>query len=257
MKLTNISGQLHGILFSPNDGERHSAVLVVGGSEGGVPAQKAAWLAAHGYVALALAYFRYDDLPRDLENIPLEYFGKALSWLMQQPGVVADKIGVVGTSRGGELALQLASMYPQIKAVVAYVPANVRYPSCCGETSVPYAWTWQDRPLAYAMPWRSPPPQIMANAAIEVEQTHGPVMLIGAEDDGVWPSANMVDAIARRLQHAHRAGRPELIPEWHGAMRHPVSGRSVDLGGTPEGDAESSLDAIPKVLAFLSAALAR
>ena len=49
----------------------------------------------------------------------------------------------------------------------------------------------------------------------------------------------------------HTAGRPQITPEWHGSTRHPVSGRPVDLGGTPEGNADSSIDAIPKVLEFL------
>jgi dienelactone hydrolase len=90
-------------------------VLVVGGSEGGLLPGKAAWLASRGYAALALAYFRYDDLPPLLEGIPLEYFGSALGWMMQRPEILADRIAVVGTSRGGELALQLGSMFPQIK----------------------------------------------------------------------------------------------------------------------------------------------
>jgi len=55
-----------------------------------------------------------------------------------------------------------------------------------------------------------------------------------------------------KYTHAgHAAGRPDLRPAWHGAMRHPLSGRINDPGGTPKGDAESSIDAMPKVLAFL------
>jgi hypothetical protein len=110
-----VEGQLHGVLFLPNTKERRPGVLVVGGSEGGLLPGKAAWLASRGYAALALAYFRYDDLPPLLEGIPLEYFGSALGWMMQRPEILADRIAVVGTSRGGELALQLGSMFPQIK----------------------------------------------------------------------------------------------------------------------------------------------
>ena len=49
----------------------------------------------------------------------------------------------------------------------------------------------------------------------------------------------------------HIAGRPEIMPEWHGQLTHPVSGRPTDYGGTPEGNAIPSIDAIPKVLDFL------
>jgi hypothetical protein len=58
----------------------------------------------------------------------------------------------MGTSRGGELALQLGSMFPAIDAVVAYVPAKVRCAACCGNTRVPYAWTWGGQPLPYVLP---------------------------------------------------------------------------------------------------------
>jgi dienelactone hydrolase len=257
---------LHGALFIPDTKSRYPGVLVVGGSEGGVPLREAAWLGSRGFVAFALAYFRYEDLPAKLEAIPLEYFQRALAWMAARPEVAGNRLAVVGASRGGELALQLGSMFPQIGAVVAYVPANVRYPACCGDNRVPYAWTWTGRPLSY-MPLRSMrDPRALMDSAIEVEQTRGPVLLISGDSDHVWDSSAMADAVVARLKqthfpfqyknlkysHAgHAAGRPGIFPAWHGIFRHPVSGKPVDLGGSPQGDAESSLDATPRVLAFL------
>ena len=266
-----VSGQIFGEFFVPAGAGPYPGVLVVGGSEGGVPSQKAAWLASHGFAALALAYFRYGNLPRELAAIPLEYFGNALSWMRMRPEISVSRIAVVGTSRGGELALQLGSMYPDIKAVVAYVPANLRFPACCGNTSVPYAWTWQGRPLTYALPRFARSPLAMMNAEIAVEHTHGPILVISGDDDGVWPSSTMTQSIVDRLKHSHfafeverlnyqhaghLAGRPTIVPDWHGEVRQPVSGREMNLGGNAKGDVESSLDAIPKVLRFLQAALA-
>jgi len=266
-----VEGQPHGVLLLPNTQGRHPGVLVLGGSEGGRPLRKAAWLASRGYAALALAYFREDDLPPRLEDIPLEYFGNALAWMMQRPEIDADRLAVVGTSRGGELALQLGSMYPQIKAVVAYVPANVRYPACCGNTRVPYAWTWRGRPLAFVLPRMLRDPTVPVAASIAVEYTQGPILLISGDDDAVWDSTGMADAVVSRLKHAHfvysfenlkyshaghRAGRPEIVPTWHGLVRDPASGTEQNLGGSVPGDARSSLDAIPKVLEFLRKNLA-
>jgi dienelactone hydrolase len=267
----DLNGQLHGALLLPAGPGPHPGVLVVGGSEGGMPLRKAAWLASRGYAALALAYFRYDDLPPLLEAIPLEYFWNALVWLMQRPEIAADHIAVVGTSRGGELALQLGTMFPQIRAVVAYVPANVRYPACCGNTRVPYAWTWQGHPLAFVFPRMLRDPEASIPASIAVEHTHGPILVISGDDDGVWDSTAMAEALMARLKESHfpfpyeqlryrhaghRAGRPEIVPAWHGSVRNPTSGRETNLGGSPQGDAESSLDAIPKVLDFLHRSLA-
>lgn len=265
VKQITIDGAIHGIFFIPAESGKHPGVLVLGGSEGGTPLPKAAWLASHGYAALALCYFHCPGTPQSLESIPLEYFGSALAWILERPEVDADGLAVMGTSRGGELALQLGSMYPQIKALVAYVPANVRYPACC-EGRPGAAWTWQGEPLAWAGPRQTGDSAVMFKAAIRVEYTHGPILLIGGEDDGVWPSEEMVDAVAARLRashfanevmvlkypHAgHRAGLPEIIPAWHNGMPHPISGRMTDYGGSPQGNAQSSLDAIPKVLDFL------
>jgi dienelactone hydrolase len=264
-------GALRGMLFLPPGDNRHPAVLVLGGSEGGLPSRRAAWLASHGYAALALAYFRYDDLPNELAGIPLEYFGHALNWLAHRPDVAIDRIAVMGTSRGAELALQVGSMFKGVTAVVAYSPANVRYPACCGFTTVPYAWTWQGNGIAFRPLRPNLEQQGMAmRAVIEVEHSQGPILLIAGEDDRVWDSSAMADAIVTRLKKfhfsynveelkypraGHGAGRAEIVPAWQGEVTNPTSGREIEMGGTPKGNAESTLDAIPKVLDFLQQSL--
>lgn len=263
-------GALRGLLFIPPGDMPHPGILVLGGSEGGLNGRRAAWFASHGYVALALAWFRFEDLPKELAGIPLEYFGQALAWMTRRPEVDPRLIAVSGTSRGGELALQLGAMYPVIKAVVAYVPANVRYPACCGLSPVTPAWTWKGGALPFGLPGRR---GLLASpqTEIEVEHTQGPILVISGSDDGVWNSSQMTDAIMARLKNAHfthgaerlnyphaghGAGRPEIVPSWQSFVRNPTSGREMEMGGTPKGNAESSLDAAPKVLAFLAKSLA-
>lgn len=108
------------------------------------------------------------------------------------------------------------------------------------------------------------------NAEIAVEHTQGPILLISGGEDGVWKSSAMTDAIAARLRrehfryevvrlnypHAgHSAGRPEIVPSWQSWTRNPTSGRDTEMGGTQAGNAESTLDAPPKVLEFLAKSL--
>ena len=206
----SVDGIIHGVLFLPGDSQKHPGVLVIGGSEGGFPGRKAAWLASHGYVAFALCYFHCAGTPDNLERIPLEYFGQALGWMMKRPEVDPDRLAVMGTSRGGELGLQLGSMYSPIKAVVAYVPANVRHPSCCQGASQP-SWTWHGTPLTYISLAEAMNPHPNSadsfRAQIAVETTNGPILMIGAEDDGIWPSAEMVRAVAQRLRANHFSHR--------------------------------------------------
>jgi hypothetical protein len=76
---------------------RRPAVLIFGGSEGGLAvADLARLLASHGYPALALAYFHAPGLPADLARIPLEYFARAARWLRR---AAAD--ASAGSASGG------------------------------------------------------------------------------------------------------------------------------------------------------------
>ena len=92
-------------------------VVVCGGSEGGQDFSTATMFASHNYTVLSLAYFNAPGLPSNLEHIPLEYFEKAVGWLRHRPEV-GPKIAFYGTSRGGELAVQLASAFPTLFDIV-------------------------------------------------------------------------------------------------------------------------------------------
>lgn len=60
-----------------------------------------------------------------MENLPVETFDAALTWLQQQPGVKSDRLAVMGASKGGEAAVLVGSRHPDVSAVVGYVPSHV------------------------------------------------------------------------------------------------------------------------------------
>ena len=246
---------LVGVFYRPAGEGRHPAILVLSGSGGGIPPATgfAGGLASRGYAVLALAYFGAERLPRSLERIPLEYFGTALNWMAQQPSVDPARVGVLGSSRGAELALLLGSLLPQIRTVVAYMPSNVVWGGCCDRMGVP-AWTIRGRPAAIG-------------AAIPVEQIHGGVLLISGRQDGVWHSTSMAESIMARLDryhfayaHAHFAyddtghaiARPYTPTTDINELRHPLTGRLMYMGGTPAGTAHAREDAWRQTLTFLS-----
>lgn len=253
---------LAGVFYQPPGAGRHPAVLVLSGSGGGVmPASSfPGGLASRGYAVLALAYFGVGGLPPSLHEIPLESFGMALEWLAAQPSVDPKRLGVLGVSRGGELALLLGSIAPQLRTVVAYVPADIVVGGCCSGRSEA-SWTIGGRALAWSFPARED-----SRAAIHVEQIHGAVLLISGRSDGVWPSTAMSNSVMARLErnhfsypHEHLAyadaghgiGRPYSSTMDLDHVRHPLTGRVISLGGTPAGTAKAREDSWRRVLAFL------
>ena len=84
---------------------------MLGGFEGGVPSGS---LVSQGYATLFLAYFGVTPLPSPLEEIPVETVTRAVDWLSSRPEVDPARIGVIGVSKGGELALVAAVRDPRI-----------------------------------------------------------------------------------------------------------------------------------------------
>src|SRR5690606_32668171 len=99
-----------------------AGIIVVGGSEGGLHEPDAIALAQEGFAVLALAYFGAQGVPSVLKDIPLEYFSRAIDFLMSC-GVT--EVGFLGGSRGGEVGLLVASYDHRVLAVASIVGSGV------------------------------------------------------------------------------------------------------------------------------------
>jgi dienelactone hydrolase len=228
---------LVGTMFTPSGGGTHPGVVLLGGSEGGLHEGDAALLAGHGYAVFALAYFGIEGVPPCLANIPVEYFGHALRFLADQEHVRGDRLAIMGGSFGGQAALLVASLFPEIRAVVSMAGSGVITQGIDGnigdgdfvhilDTEVP-PWTWRGSPLPFIADPTTPElrrqvdahePVAMrgsfehglrdaarvAAATIPVERIHGAVLLISAGDDRSWPCETLSDIALHRLAaHQH------------------------------------------------------
>ncbi|PRY34298.1 acyl-CoA thioesterase/bile acid-CoA:amino acid N-acyltransferase family protein [Umezawaea tangerina] len=279
---------LVGVLFTPDDDDVHPGVIVLGGSEGGLHELDAAMLAGHGFAALALAYFGAPGVPRDLVDIPLEYFGTAISYLSARAG----EIGVIGGSRGGEAALLIGAAFPEVRAVVSVVGSGVVTQGIGARTGLlpilqdeAAPWTWRGDPLPY-LPYSVPDALRAAvvddepvplrqafdlgdgvpeEAVIPVERIRGGVLLLSAGDDLSWPSDELSAIAERRLaEHDHpyphehvsypRAGHLIAGPPHRPATDVQVPGPGVTflMGGTPSETAAARDDAWRRSLKFFS-----
>ena len=115
------NGRIRGILFCPpGKGPFPAIITLYGGTKKQLPIQDAsAILVNNGFVSLALAYFNVDDLPKVYDKVDIEYFEEAVVFLQNLPFVDKNSIGVYGISKGGSIALAMATFLPQIKSVVS------------------------------------------------------------------------------------------------------------------------------------------
>lgn len=284
---------LYGALYAPAGARSLPAILAIGGSEGGLDVTSAVGKAfsQHGYAVLALAYWRAPGLPQSLEKVPLEYFQRAIDWLKTRPEVDADRIGMIGLSRGAEGALLIASQYPDIKAVMAVAPSSHLWPASSmnlGDANAAAArqpaWVLDGKPIPFLTPKPgqdgaasinnvAPYERALADAPadseseIPVDRINGPVLLLSGQQDGIWPAGPMSQRIVARLKarnfpygytHIDYPGAGHLVflgdPADPGDLsRYRVL--SGAMGGTDAGNLAARSDSWTRSLAFFDQAL--
>ncbi|XP_070233659.1 acyl-coenzyme A thioesterase 6 isoform X2 [Bos mutus] len=79
------AGRVRATLFLPPGSKPFPGILDLFGSSGGLCEYRASLLAGHGFAVLALAYFRFEDLPEHLNDVCLEYFEEAVNFMLQHP----------------------------------------------------------------------------------------------------------------------------------------------------------------------------
>lgn len=237
---------LYAELYAPAGAKKLPVIIAFGGSEGGLDTFSAmsASFSKQGYAVLVLAYWRAPGLPEGIENIPLEYFKKAIDWVKTRPEIDPRRIGMIGWSRGAEAALLVASHYPDVKAVCAVAPTGNVWGGFDprGGFDKP-AWTFQGKPLKgvavndkdmlNAVNNREMFEHVLARSgaaednAIPVEHINGPVLLLSGDEDKIWPSSMMSRQVVDRL---HAKGF--RFPVTH--LAYPGAGHAVFVGGTAD-----------------------
>lgn len=269
---------LIGRFYTAVGASRRTGVLMLTGSGGGYPDDASARdLARAGYPVFAIAYFRdWGGNPPELEqkqlrNVPLEYIFKALDWLEARPEVRADRIVLMGESRGAELALMIGSLRRDVVGVIAYSPQELRWGAVGGGGA---AWTLNGVPLPYAAGVYNRatpmsqftdildgPADVRNAAAIEVEHIHGPVLLISSRADALSPSARMANDIEARLRTNGFSYRVEnvqyenashlLMGFGPGATEFRAEKFTIHFGGTAEGTETARNSGWARVKEFL------
>jgi dienelactone hydrolase len=277
---------LLGFLYHPAEGGPFPGVIILGGSNGGLYEWLAQAFASDGFAALTLAYFQYPGLPDELVEIPLEYFMRAADWMKVHPSVRPGRLGLAGGSKGGELALLLASQIDVFRAVVAWTPAAHVWEGLSQKYFAPdykpiSSWSLGGKPLPF-MPFKATPedkakelkgellsyltlhrnslaqsdPALVERAAIPVEKIRAPLLLVSGTDDQTWPAGEFCAAIAARLKKAGFAYELKHVVHEGGGHQSFLpylitANRGGISGGTPRVDARGGFRSWAETMAFL------
>ena len=274
---------LSGVVCIPAD-HPSSAVVVLGGSDGGIKLEIAEALARQGIAAFAFAY--WPATPAPLCAFPLERIEQACRWLLDQAEVIGERVGLMGQSKGAELALVAATQFPDLigpmiavapSAVVWYGIDQTKRPPMLAESS----WSYQGDPLPYVSMSRVQPTtsergvalrssfeagledhEAVGRAAIAVDLATGPILLLSGGDDQMWPAARMSGMLVDRMAangraaeishinyekagHSLVASASTTAPDANAAL-----GMNFDLGGEDKANTEAREDATSRITAF-------
>ena len=222
----------HGAWFPSSTATNRGVILMLGDSADDYMAKCGAkWLHGQGCHVMGMSPAKKDY---GHHNYPLERFEKAIAFMKSQG---CEKIGIVGASTTGMLALVAASYFPEITLTVAVSPSDFVMEGFYrdgkdgaterpgdGESSV----SWQGEPLPY-LPYAYRHPEywqklveeakahgdkvaardmfdeserrhpLQEEEKIKVERIKGTVICIGAEDDALWDTCRYIRRMQERL----------------------------------------------------------
>ncbi|XP_063145233.1 bile acid-CoA:amino acid N-acyltransferase isoform X1 [Candoia aspera] len=228
------SGQVRGALFLPPGPGPFPGLIDMFGGAGGLIEFRAGLLASKGFAVLALAFFAYDDLPQTLEVVDLEYFEEASRLLLKHPKVRGPGLGVIGLSKGAEIALAMGTFLKEIAATVCINGAtrmngaslhfhDINIPA------VPYS---SEKVLINEMGLMSsfhvmgdPLDAVHQVSAIPVEKAQGHILFVVGEAD---QSLNSKVFAEMALARAKKYGRTNCS-----LLSYPRAGHMIEAPGSP------------------------
>lgn len=232
-KFTLEKGGFIGAYYGGPASSKKAVILMLGDSSTDRMAKcGAGWIIRNGCHALSMSAGKKDY---GHHNYPLERFGKAIEFLRSK-GI--EKIGIVGASTTGMLALIAASYYPEITLTIAMSPSDFVMEGFYrdgkdGMTERPgdneSTVSWEGQPLPY-LPFAYRHPEywqkiqeeskaggdkiasrrmfdesekrhpIQEEEKIKVENIHGRIIFVGAEDDVLWDTCRYIRRMVERLK---------------------------------------------------------
>lgn len=202
-------------------GDRKDKIMIAfTGSEGGLDhaGKTARYLQDNGIPAFALGYFKTRHSAKALNLIPVEIIGDVIDRLKV---LGYEKIGIEGVSKGAELALAGAVIYPELSCVILKTPSWFYSEGLTGsQPSGACCWSYKGEGLPYT-PYKSRKINILKllwkakeynllevntgktvvpESIIPVEQIKAPLLMFSSRVDTIWPSTESCEKLCEILK---------------------------------------------------------
>ncbi|XP_050020577.1 peroxisomal succinyl-coenzyme A thioesterase [Alexandromys fortis] len=264
-------GRVRATLFLPPGEGPFPGIIDVYGVGGGLLEYRASLMASHGFATLALAFYDFEDLPKDFTVVEVDYFEEAVSYMLQHPKVKGPDIGLLGLSLGADICLTMASFLKNVSATV-----SINGSAFSGNRHIHYQQTMIP-PLGHDLrrvkvafsgildivDIRNDPVGGCENPSmIPIEQAKGPILFIAGQDDHCWRSELYAQIASQRLQASGKE-RPQVIsypgaghyiePPYFPmcpASLHKIVNRAVHWGGEVRAHSRAQIDTWKQILAF-------
>ncbi|XP_064148789.1 acyl-coenzyme A thioesterase 1 isoform X1 [Loxodonta africana] len=265
------AGRLRATLFLPPGPGPFPGVVDISEVGAGLPEYRASLLAGKGFAVMALAYYNYEDLPKSIEILHLEYFEEAVNYLLNRPEVKGPGLGLLGISKGGDLCLSMASFLKGITAAtiingcVANIGGVLQYKD---ETLPPLSINrnrikvTEDGLVDIVDVLNCPLEGPDQKSFIPVERAECTFLFLVGLDDHNWKSEFYANEASNRLQ-AHGKEKPQIVfypgaghciePPYFPMCRasmHSLLGSPVIWGGEPRAHAVAQVDAWNQLRTF-------
>ncbi|XP_076731798.1 acyl-coenzyme A thioesterase 1 isoform X1 [Maylandia zebra] len=230
-RITNNEQGVQGTLFIPPGPGPFPGLLDMWGGGGGLLEYRAALLASHGYVSLALDYLGFDQ---ESENLELKYFETAFNIIKDHPQVMSDRVGIFGLSLGSLVAVTLAAYSTIIKpCCIVCISSNHYYPA--QGSTVASRFEGVTRQLYKArvnednqVIWKDVGLEFITDPSniAEVGRINCPTLLVNGCDDQNWPTVETAEDVARLMREA---GKEHLLSR----LAYPDTGHLIEPPFSP------------------------
>ena len=232
-------------------------------------------MASKGIASLALPICGYKNLPDLFKEIPLEQIMNTIDYVTALESIDSSRIGLFGSTRGGELALLIGSMRKDLKLIIAANPCDVVNQSVVKQmTTSKSSWSWEGKALPYSKVKKSKVFKLYTNRIVSnqtsqmmksvylhntatqlipVEQITARVLLLAGESDDRWDSMMMAARIKSKIncevvsysKTGHVLGGPGCLSTMG------FEQLSFSLGGSPETNGKAQHQSWKTIIDFI------